>query len=226
MGILNRIINKLPVELHIPGYQYCGPGIKLQERLARGDPGINPLDKACKEHDIAYRETNLASRHQADRTLLSEALKRIKASNASIGERIAALGVAGAMKGKLAMGAGLKRKTGGGRRKKKRIIKTPKRIGGYGYKKKNRRKVGGFLPLIPLILAGLTAAGTAAGGAASVAKAVNAHREATQALAESVRHNKAMESLMMAKGGGLKRRNTAILPAMKKKLRLSYRKGR
>ena len=53
-GLVNSIINKLPVELHIPVYQYCGPGTKLKARLARGDPDINPLDAACKEHDIAY----------------------------------------------------------------------------------------------------------------------------------------------------------------------------
>lgn len=25
-GLVNRLINKLPFELHIPGCQYCGPG--------------------------------------------------------------------------------------------------------------------------------------------------------------------------------------------------------
>lgn len=36
--LLNKIINKLPVELHIPGgYQYAGPGTKLEKRLTRGD---------------------------------------------------------------------------------------------------------------------------------------------------------------------------------------------
>lgn len=25
-GIINKIIDKLPFELHVPGYQYCGPG--------------------------------------------------------------------------------------------------------------------------------------------------------------------------------------------------------
>lgn len=25
-GIIDKIIDKLPLELHIPGYQYCGPG--------------------------------------------------------------------------------------------------------------------------------------------------------------------------------------------------------
>lgn len=25
-GFLDKIIDKLPVELHVPSYQYCGPG--------------------------------------------------------------------------------------------------------------------------------------------------------------------------------------------------------
>ncbi|KYN10235.1 hypothetical protein ALC57_17633, partial [Trachymyrmex cornetzi] len=38
-------------ELHIPGYQFCGPGTRLEKRLARGDRDINPLDAACREHE-------------------------------------------------------------------------------------------------------------------------------------------------------------------------------
>lgn len=48
-GVVNTLINKLPVELHLLGYHYCGPGTRLKERLARGDLGINPWDQACKE---------------------------------------------------------------------------------------------------------------------------------------------------------------------------------
>lgn len=43
-GLLNTIINSLPVELHLPGYQYCGPGTHLKKRLALGQTGINGLD--------------------------------------------------------------------------------------------------------------------------------------------------------------------------------------
>ena len=53
-GLFNIVLSNLPAELHIPGYQFCGPGTKLAERLSRGDSGINPLDSACKEHDIVY----------------------------------------------------------------------------------------------------------------------------------------------------------------------------
>ncbi|KYN21095.1 hypothetical protein ALC57_06540 [Trachymyrmex cornetzi] len=37
---LNRAINALPFESHIPGYQFCGPGTRLTKRLARGDVSI------------------------------------------------------------------------------------------------------------------------------------------------------------------------------------------
>lgn len=118
-GIVNALINKLPVELHIPGFNFCGPGTKLKERLARGDTGVNLLDEACKEHDIAYNERkDLQSRHEADKVLASKALARFKASDSGIGEKIAALGISGAMnvKTKLGMGLRKKRKTGRGLR--------------------------------------------------------------------------------------------------------------
>ena len=73
-GLLNRAINALPIELHIPGYQFCGPGTHLETRLARGDRGINPLDAACRDHDIAYSRSNdLGERHVADNILAAKA---------------------------------------------------------------------------------------------------------------------------------------------------------
>ena len=63
-GFVNTLINKLPFEAHLPTYNFCGPGTKLQERLKRGDRGINQLDEACKVHDIAYsRSKDLEARH-------------------------------------------------------------------------------------------------------------------------------------------------------------------
>ena len=107
-GVLNTMINKLPVELHIPGYNYCGPGTKLAKRLARADPGINALDEACKKHDVAYAEgDDLDSRHKADEKLASEALKVSRDPGSSLGERLAAVGVAGAMKAKVKLGMGV-----------------------------------------------------------------------------------------------------------------------
>lgn len=116
-GVVNTLINKLPFELHIPGYNYCGAGTKLEKRLKRGDPGINKLDEACKQHDIAYnREKDIPGRHIADRILADKAVERLRSSDASFGEKAAALGVATAMKAKVKLGMGCvnrKKKSGG-----------------------------------------------------------------------------------------------------------------
>lgn len=108
-GLVNDAINKLPFELHIPGgYKFCGPGTRLQERLQRGDKPLNGLDAGCKQHDIAYHNSkDLVSRHEADRELAKVAMRRFKTKDASFGERIAALGVAGVMKAKVKLGMGI-----------------------------------------------------------------------------------------------------------------------
>ena len=111
-GLLNHAINALPIEFHIPGYQFCGPGTRLEKRLARGDRGINPLDAACREHDIAYSRSNdLSERHAADRILAAKARTRIVAKDSTLGERAAAATVWAAMKAKTKLGMGLKTKT-------------------------------------------------------------------------------------------------------------------
>lgn len=97
-GLINSVINKLPFEMHLPSYRYCGPGTKLEKRLERGDAGINPLDEACKSHDIAYQSKDINVRRLADRELRSKAWQRVKARDASFGEKSAALTVAGLMK--------------------------------------------------------------------------------------------------------------------------------
>lgn len=107
-GLINDIINKLPFALHLPGYEYCGPGTKLEERLAKGQRGINPLDAACREHDIAYRDhKDLESRHRADKELEHRAFGRVVSKDAGIGERLAALAVTGVMNTKVKHGWGL-----------------------------------------------------------------------------------------------------------------------
>ncbi|KAJ8983455.1 hypothetical protein NQ317_013330 [Molorchus minor] len=109
-GFLNTLINKLPIELHIPGYNYCGPGTKLAKRLARGDVGINPLDDACKKHDIAYSQfNNTSTRNVADRELATVAAARVKASDAKLGEKLAAFGVSNIMNMKSKLGMGLRK---------------------------------------------------------------------------------------------------------------------
>lgn len=107
-GFTNWLIKKMPIEMHIPGYQYCGPGTKLRERLARGDPGINELDRACKEHDIAYSKfKDISDRNIADKILAEKAWARAKAADASISERAASLAITNIMNAKASMGMGL-----------------------------------------------------------------------------------------------------------------------
>jgi hypothetical protein len=77
--MLNLIINRLPCEFHLPGYQYCGPGTHVRERLSRGQRGINRLDRLCLQHDLAYAESaSLSERHQADRELRAGALQLVR----------------------------------------------------------------------------------------------------------------------------------------------------
>lgn len=35
-------------------YQYLGPGTHVKERIARGDKGLNDLDRSAMKHDVAY----------------------------------------------------------------------------------------------------------------------------------------------------------------------------
>lgn len=229
-GFVNDLINKLPVELHVPGYQYCGPGTKLAKRLARGDPGINPLDAACKEHDIAYSKNrdNLSARHTADRILEEKAWKRVLAEDANLGEKATAWAIANTMKAKTKLGMGIKKKK---KVSLKRIIRAAKAsmmpganavksalegaraaVRNAGGKRNIQSprilpvppKIGGFLPFLIPIFAGLSATGALAGGAAGIAKAVNDANAAKRALEESKRHNNAMETIALGKGLYLK----------------------
>lgn len=87
IDFVDRFLEKMP-PIHIKGYNYCGPNTNLESRL----PCINELDCACKEHDIAYNESNnLESRCKSDKKLILKAIKRIFANDSRFGERIAAL---------------------------------------------------------------------------------------------------------------------------------------
>src|ERR1700712_1439074 len=117
-SIVNLIINNLGVELHLPGYRFCGPGTKLEKRINQ-DP-INTLDSHCKQHDLFYlNNKDLSSRHKADEILENQAWKRVKAKDTAFGERSSAVFVAGVMKSKRKLGMGLKNKQSRQTRKKR-----------------------------------------------------------------------------------------------------------
>lgn len=241
-GLVNSLINKLPVELHLPGYQYCGPGTKLIKRLNRGDPGINQLDKACKEHDIAYNiNKDQEKRNIADKILAGKAWQRFKSSDANLSEKANSLLVSALMTTKSKLGMGMNRKkskkmkTGTKKCAKKKnhisfgsAIKAARKV--LNTKKPNSLnesikvalataknilkskkkiklprvipvpKIGGFLPFLIPLFAGLSAVGALSGGAAGIAKAVIAAKDAKKQLEESKRHNETMESIAMGRG--------------------------
>ena len=68
---IQKWLSKTGIEFHVPGYQYLGPGTKLKKGLARGDPGINRLDRIAKQHDIDYaRAKNLQDKWIADTRMI------------------------------------------------------------------------------------------------------------------------------------------------------------
>ena len=70
---VQHLLNKTGIEFHWPGYQYMGPGTHLKKRLARGDPGINRLDRIAKAHDIDYdKAKDLKDKWAADRKMITK----------------------------------------------------------------------------------------------------------------------------------------------------------
>ena len=99
-SVLDALIDLLPFELNFPGgYEFCGAGTHLDQRLQQGDQGINPLDKACLQHDLAYDSDK--DRRKADRKLADKAFARMLSFDAEPGERTAALVTACCMVSKI-----------------------------------------------------------------------------------------------------------------------------
>ena len=70
---VQKALSKTGIEFHWPGYQYMGPGTKLEKRLARGDPGINRLDRIAKQHDIDYSKAkSLKDKWKADKEMIAK----------------------------------------------------------------------------------------------------------------------------------------------------------
>lgn len=90
-SVLDKLINVTPFEIHLPGYQFLGPGTHLQERLDRGERGINPLDNACLQHDIAYSNKSNTNHIKADRALAERAFSRMLSETSDADEKAAAM---------------------------------------------------------------------------------------------------------------------------------------
>ena len=92
-SLLNKFINNLPVEMHLLGHNFTGPGTKLNKRL---NPDLTPkswskplnrVDKAAYHHDVCYLKNNDTATRNAvcDKNMLKE-LKGIY--NPTIRERM------------------------------------------------------------------------------------------------------------------------------------------
>ena len=93
MYTLNKMINSLPVEMHLLGHNFTGPGTKLNKRLnadltpKEWSKPINRIDKAAYHHDICYLKNNdTETRNRVcDKNMLEE-MKNIY--NPSLRERM------------------------------------------------------------------------------------------------------------------------------------------
>lgn len=187
MQLINKLIDKLPVELHAPGYQFCGPGTKLRTRLAQGERGINKLDQACRLHDVAYAEhSDLESRRRADLELSRAAGERFRAGDSSLGEKLTAAAVKTAMVVKRKIGAGVRR--AGHKRRTKRATRVLP-VARFGAGRRRRRRGGFVAPLAAAITAGISAV-----------KTIKDIRNAKRLLEEKERHHRALEQIAHQRG--------------------------
>ncbi|VDI06714.1 Hypothetical predicted protein [Mytilus galloprovincialis] len=64
-GFMNKLINRLPMEMHLPGHNFTGPGTKLtQATTSRWHPkawskSINQVDQPAYHHDLCYASTRM-----------------------------------------------------------------------------------------------------------------------------------------------------------------------
>ena len=79
-GVINKMINNLPIEMHLPGYNFAGPGTNLKKRLnpdltpKEWSKPINRVDEAAMNHDICYlKNKDTKTRNQiCDKKMLKD----------------------------------------------------------------------------------------------------------------------------------------------------------
>ena len=103
--------SKYKNELHLPFYNFAGPGTALEKRLDENDmplensKPINRVDAAAYKHDLAYRDhSDIKSRHAADKEMITE-LDNIE--NPTFKERVARMFVKKILQAKMAIGQGV-----------------------------------------------------------------------------------------------------------------------
>ena len=124
-SILNKMINNLPVEMHLLGHNFTGPGTKLNKRLnadltpKEWSKPINRIDNAAYHHDICYLKNNdTATRNNVcDKNMLQE-MKNIY--NPTLRERME--------RGLVSTLIGTKKRFGWGVTTKKKVLDVSRRI--------------------------------------------------------------------------------------------------
>ena len=79
-SLLNRTLNNLPFEMHLPGNNFMGPGTKLKKQLSldltpkKWSKPLNCVDKAAYHHDICYLKNDDTATRNAicDKNMLRE----------------------------------------------------------------------------------------------------------------------------------------------------------
>ena len=133
-SLLNSALNALPLpEMHmslppgaasedVPGgsfqntgkYSYCGPFTKLDKRLTQRYRGVNKLDRACLDHDVAYAvHKDTTGRNRADDILAAAASSIALADEIPEYEKKDSRLVSAIMSSKSKMGMGITTKAAG-----------------------------------------------------------------------------------------------------------------
>ena len=114
-SLLNKVINNLPFEMHLPGHNFTGPGTKLKKRLnpdltpKKWSEPVNRVDEAAYHHDLCYlKNDDTATRNAVcDKNMLKE-LKGIY--NPTLRERMDKSIVSNLIGAKVKFGMGVKKK--------------------------------------------------------------------------------------------------------------------
>jgi len=109
-GLINKMINNLPFEFHLPGHNFTGPGTNLKKRLnsdltpKEWSKPYNRVDEAAMKHDICYSQNkDTKSRNEiCDKKML----KDLNIFNPTIRERIDRFIAGNSMKAKMTLGMG------------------------------------------------------------------------------------------------------------------------
>ncbi len=67
-------------EMHLPGYNFCGPGTNVSRRLREGVKPMNALDAACRIHDIEIETRGPATKGSSPKALRTSDKKLAKAA--------------------------------------------------------------------------------------------------------------------------------------------------